>query len=58
MKKKELKQLAKKIADAEFNIQKGINIEESKELIIKLTSQVDFEYLDQLDEIIQEYLQK
>ncbi len=58
MKKKELKQLARKIADAEFNIQKGINIEESKELIIKLTSQVDFEYLDQLDEIIQEYLQK
>ena len=58
MKKKELKQLARKIADAEFNIQKGINIEESKELIIKLTSQVDFEYLDQLDEIIQEYFQK
>ena len=58
MKKKELKQLARKIADAEFNIQKGINIEESKELIIKLISQVDFEYLDQLDEIIQEYLQK
>jgi len=46
MKKKELKQLAQKIADAELNIQRNENVEESKELIMKLTSQVDWQYLD------------
>ncbi len=56
MKKKELKQLAKKIAEAENNIQNNINVEESKQFIMRLTSQVDIEYLDQLDELIQEYL--
>lgn len=56
MKKKELKQLAKKIAEAENNIKNNINVEESKQFIMRLTSQVDIEYLDQLDELIQEYL--
>lgn len=58
MKKKELKQLAQKIADAELNIQRNENVEESKELIMKLTSQVDWQYLDQLDELIQTLLHK
>ena len=56
MKKKELKQLAKKIADAERKIQQGTDVEKSKELIMHLTSQVDWQYLDQLDEMIQEIL--
>lgn len=58
MKKKELKQLAQKIANAEINIQNGIDVDESKELIIKLTNKVDWQYLDQLDELIQQILCK
>ena len=58
MKKKELQQLAKKIAKAEQNIQNNIDVEQSKELIMHLTGQVDWQYLDQLDELIQEYLTK
>lgn len=58
MKKKELKQLAQKIANAEINIQNGIDVDESKELIMKLTNKVDWQYLDQLDELIQQILCK
>ena len=58
MKKKERKQLAQKIANAEINIQNGIDVDESKELIMKLTNKVDWQYLDQLDELIQQILCK
>ena len=58
MKKKELKQLAQKIANAEINIQNGIDVDDSKELIMKLTNKVDWQYLDQLDELIQQILCK
>lgn len=58
MKKKELQKIAKQIAQAELNIQNGQDVEESKELILKLTGKVDWQYLDQLDEMVQEILNK
>ena len=56
MKKKELKNLAQRIAKAELNIQNGIDVEKSKELIMRLSSSVDFQDIDTLDEMIQELL--
>ena len=58
MKKKELQKIAKQIAQAELNIQNGEDVEESKELILKLTGKIDWQYLDQLDELVQEILNK
>lgn len=58
MKKKELQKIAKQIAQAELNIQNGQDVEESKELILKLTGKIDWQYLDQLDEMVQEILNK
>ncbi len=58
MKKKELQKIAKQIAQAELNIQNGEDVEESKDLILKLTGKIDWQYLDQLDELVQEILNK
>lgn len=58
MKKKELQKIAQQIAQAELNIQNGKDIEKSKELILKLTGKIDWQYLDQLDEMVQEILNK
>ena len=58
MKKKELEKIAKQIARAELNIQSGVDIEESKATILKLTSKIDWQYLDQLDELVQTILNK
>ena len=58
MKKKELEKIAKQIAQAELNIQSGVDVEESKAVILKLTSKIDWQYLDQLDELVQTILNK
>ena len=57
MKKKELKKLAGQIAEAEINLQKSKNPEQSKEIknkIIKLSSRItSLEDIMILDELIQ-----
>ena len=62
MKKKELKNLAKKIADFEYIIQTSQNEDEldyAKNEIFKLTSGVtSFEELDLMDEMVQDILNK
>ena len=58
MKKKELEKIAKQIAQAELNIQNGVDVEESKAVILRLTSKIDWQYLDQLDELVQTILNK
>lgn len=62
MKKKELKNLAEKIAKCEYVIQNS-NDEEAKQVaqteIMRLSSRVhDFSDLDQIDELVQEILNK
>lgn len=56
MKKKELKNLAKRVAQAEINIQNNIDVEKNKELIMHLTGQLDWQDLDQFEEFVQEFL--
>ena len=62
MKKKELKNLAKKIADCEYTIQTSSDEDKkisAKNDIFKLTNSIhSFEDLDLLDEMVQEYLTK
>ncbi len=62
MKKKELKNLAKKIANCEYIIQTSQDSDElnkAKNEIFKLTSGVtSFEDLDYMDEMVQEFLKK
>lgn len=62
MKKKELKNLAKKIANFEYIIQTSQNEDElnyAKNEIFKLTSGVtSFEELDLMDEMVQDILNK
>lgn len=62
MKKKELKNLAKKIAKYELILQNSTNAKEKEQAqneIMKLTSEVrNFEDIDLLDEMIQEFLEK
>lgn len=60
MKKKELKNLAKKIAEAEKIVQTSTDeyeIEEAKTLILNLSKKISFEDLDELDEMIMELLE-
>ena len=62
MKKKELKNLAKKIAECEYIIQTSqddYDKEQAKNDIFKLTSGIhSFEDLDLMDEMVQEFLAK
>ena len=62
MKKKELKNLAKKIAKYELILQYSTDTKEKEQAqneIMKLTSEVhSFEDIDLLDEMIQEFLEK
>ena len=62
MKKKELKNLAEKIAKCEYVIQYSkdpIAIEAAKEEIMRLSSQVhDFQDIDLIDELVQDILAK
>ncbi len=62
MKKKELKNLAKKIAQAEYVLQNSEDIDEKQQArdeILKVSSGVhSFEDLDLLDEMVQEFLKK
>ena len=62
MKKKELKNLAKKIAKYESILQNSTDAKEKEQVqneIMKLTSEVhSFEDIDLLDEMIQEFLEK
>ena len=62
MKKKELKNLAKKIAQAEYVLQNSEDIDErqqARDEILKVSSGVhSFEDLDLLDEMVQEFLKK
>lgn len=62
MKKKELKNLAKKIAQAEYVLQNSDNDEEreaAKNEIFRISSGIhSFEDLDLLDEMVQEFLKK
>ena len=62
MKKKELKNLAKKIAKYELILQNSMDTKEKEQAqneIMKLTSEVhSFEDIDLLDEMIQEFLEK
>lgn len=60
MKQKELKNLAKKIAEYEKQIQTStdsIVVEKAKDEILKLTEHVSIFEIDQLDELIQKYLE-
>lgn len=56
VKKKELKNLAKRVAEAEKNIQNNVDVDKNKELIMRLTGQLDWQDLDQFEEFIQEFL--
>lgn len=56
MKKKELKNLAKRVAEAEKNIQNNTDVEKNKELVMRLMGQLDWQDLEQFEEIIQEFL--
>ena len=62
MKKKELKNLAKKIAECEYIIQTSqddYDKEQAKNDIFKLTNGIhSFEDLDLMDEMVQEFLAK
>lgn len=62
MKKKELKNLAKKIAECEYIIQTSQNDyekDQAKNDIFRLTNGIhSFEDLDLMDEMVQEYLAK
>ena len=62
MKKKELKNLAEKIAKCEYVIQNSkdsVAIQAAQEEIMRLSSRVhDFQDLDIIDEMVQELLQK
>ncbi len=62
MKKKELKNLAQKIADYEYILETSDNqdaINNAQKSIMQLTSKVkDFQDLDTLDEMIQDILKK
>ena len=62
MKKKELKNLAKKIAKYELILQNSTDTKEKEQAqneIMKLTSEVhSFEDIDLLDEMLQEFLEK
>ena len=62
MKKKELKNLAEKIAKCEYVIQYSkddVAIEAAKEEIMRLSSQVhDFQDIDLIDELVQDILAK
>ena len=56
MKKKELKNLAKRVAQAEINIQNNVDVEKNKELIMHLTGQLDWQDLDQFEKFFQKFL--
>lgn len=59
MKKKELKNLAKKIAECEWKLQHGIEAEEMRNEIFALSGKIhDFADLDLVDTMVQEYLSK
>lgn len=62
MKKKELKNLAEKIAKCEYVIQNskdGGAVTAAQEEIMRLSSKVhDFQDLDQIDELVQDILNK
>lgn len=62
MKKKELKNLAKKIAQGEYILQTSTDIDEKQQArdeILRISSGVhSFEDLDILDEMVQEFLKK
>ena len=62
MKKKELKNLAKKIAQEEYILQTSTDIDErqqARDEILKISSGIhSFEDLDVLDEMVQEFLKK
>ncbi len=56
MKKKELKNLAKKIATLEKEIENGNNIKENQEEIMRLMSKCSFMDLMTLEEYISKFL--
>lgn len=62
MKKKELKNLAQKLAESEYTIQHSKNKEEirnAQQNIMQITSKIhDFSDLDQIDEMVQDILSK
>ena len=62
MKKKELKKLAQKLAEAELIIEANESqdkVQQAKKQVIELTGSIkDFQDLDLLDEMIQEILKK
>lgn len=62
MKKRELKNLAKKIAEYEMIIQNSTDPDErdyAKDEIFRLSNEIrSFEELDLLDELVQEYINK
>ncbi len=62
MKRKELKNLAEKIAKCEYIVDNSNDskaVSAAQQEIMRLTSKVhDFQDLDQLDELVQDYLQK
>ena len=62
MKKKELKNLAEKIAKCEYivdNSEDAEAVKTAQQEIMRLTSKVhDFQDLDQLDELVQDILKK
>ena len=62
MKRKELKNLAKKIAQEEYILQTSTDIDErqqARDEILKISSGIhSFEDLDVLDEMVQEFLKK
>lgn len=62
MKKKELKNLAKKIAQGEYILQTSTDVDEKQQArdeILRISSGVhSFEDLDILDEMVQEFLKK
>lgn len=62
MKKKELKNLAEKIAKQEYIIQTSDNskqIQAAQEEIMRLSNKIqDFQDIDLVDELVQEYLEK
>lgn len=60
MKKKELKNLAKKIAECEYVIQTSndsIKVQEAQDEIMRISSRVhDFQDIDTIDEMVQDIL--
>ena len=60
MKKKELKNLAKKIAECEYVIQTSndsVKVQEAQDEIMRISSRVhDFQDIDTIDEMVQDIL--